>query len=91
MEREIELISPRQRILSDRHWKNFVTTWNAAQRVIVYGASSITKPEQEKSIKRKIRQAFSEIAVQRTVFPQFSFTCGIERRLGKLGLSEMPF
>ena len=43
------------------------------------------KPEQEKSIKKKIRQAFSEIAVQRTVFPQFSFTCGIGETVREAG------
>ena len=43
------------------------------------------KPEQEKSIKKKIRQAFSEIAVQRTVFPQFSFTCGIGAMVREAG------
>lgn len=42
-------------------------------------------PEQEKNIKKKIRQAFSEITVQRTVFPQFCFTCGIGEMIREAG------
>lgn len=48
-------------------------------------------PEQEKNIKKKIRQAFSDISVQRTVFPQFSFTCGIGNMVREAGVIGNAF
>lgn len=48
--------------------------------------------EEEMLVRRKIKQAFDQIAVQKTVFPQFSFTCGIGKAVNDInGLDEALF
>lgn len=65
--------------------KHAVMIWSAVQENGLWCIVNYVKTREKH--KRKSRQAFSEITVQRTVFPQFCFTCGIGEMIeaGEIG------